>query len=98
MNLAPRSYWETDRQLRLVPSRRRDRSRAETKDQTWRDRQPLSHSISVRRRMSGSVHRDRAAGSGLIFDNDLLAPDFRQPAGDDTPSRIHSAPRRKANQ
>src|SRR5438094_938000 len=49
-------------------------------------------------RMSASVERDRSAGSRFVFDDDLLAPDFGQAAGDDATGRVHAAPRRKPNQ
>ncbi len=47
--------------------------------------------------MGGRVEGNRAAGSRLVLDDDLLAPDFRQAAGDDATGQIHPSARGKTH-
>jgi hypothetical protein len=41
--------------------------------------------------MGDELGRDIAAGAGLAFDQNLLAPDLRQPVGDDAGGRVDAA-------
>ena len=45
--------------------------------------------------MGGNIEREPGAGAGPVLDNDLLAPDLRQPVGDDARGQIRAAAGRK---
>ena len=48
--------------------------------------------------MRGNINGEMAASARLVFDNDLLPPDFREPIGNDARADIGPAARRKSDQ
>ena len=60
-------------------------------------RRAEQHGVAVGRRVGRGVVGDVAARAALVLDDDLLAPDFRQPAGGDARGRVGAAAGREAD-